>query len=288
VLSTRPLSSSVTGRQGIVQVDDVGTLRALGTGSVHVAKRYVVDVRGRVVLRDDADLRLDHGTALLLQPRTHSPGLGKLLIHNDRGLSEGRWDGVAAKATFVNHGIVVKEFATGISQLDVRYFGGGRVREKSGSVRYLIIAQGVPETGPCAHRDFCTAEQTVAVQIPVTDANGAQVEVTRAQASGFAGAVASPVRVAVTDLQTTVAYPVVLRLEYTLSALRRAGAPLDPAKLDVFRAEGDDPFAVIPSCQRHDIPLGARSCLDRGSSSRSGDWVRLVIRTVELSRWVAR
>ncbi len=288
-LSTRPVKSSVAGRSGILQIGDTGTLRVEGSGNIRIAKEYLVDVRGRALLVDDAGLRADHGTSFLLQPRARNRGVGRLVILNDRGFAAGRRDGIRDAATFVNRGSVVKREATGTSVVEGRYFGGGRVVEKSGEIRLPlpIVEGGAPGSGPCGNAHFCTAEQDATVRIPVTDADGARIEVTRADAAGVKGVVAVALRIQATDLEASFAYPAVLRLGYTAAALRWAGAPADPARLDVARAEGSGAYADIPRCESHEIPLGATSCLDVESSSRTGGGVLLVVRTVQLSRWVA-
>lgn len=288
LLSTRPASSRVGRRAGLLEIGDAGTLRIDGTGNVRLAKRYVVDVRGRATLSGDAGLVADHGTSFLLQHRIRSKGVGKLVILNDRGIVSGRWNGIRSEATFVNDGLVVKRDSAGVSRIDVRYFGGGAVVEKTGDVRYVILVEDLPFTGPCGAADYCSDEQDADVRIPVTDSDGASVVVT--SAGRVKGSVGVALRVQVSDLEATAADPVVMRLGYRVSALRRAGASSNPAELDVARAEGaDNAYVEIPDCTAHTIPFGSTACLDRAASTRTvGGGVELVVRTVQLSRWIAR
>ena len=75
-LSSRPVSSPSKGRKGLLEIADQGVLDVHGAGDVRLARKYVVDVRGLVRLRDDAGLVADHGTTMLLQQHSYGSGVG--------------------------------------------------------------------------------------------------------------------------------------------------------------------------------------------------------------------
>ena len=127
-LTTHPESSAYSGPAGILEIGDEGTLDVRGSGSVRLARQYIVDVHGRARLRDDAGLVADHGTAFLLQKHYFGGGVGRLVILNDQGFAEGDAAGIKELATFVNRGRIVKRESTGTSRIEARYVDGGEVR----------------------------------------------------------------------------------------------------------------------------------------------------------------
>ena len=93
-LSSRPVSSPSKGRTGLLEIADQGVLDVHGAGDVRLARKYVVDVRGLVRLRESAGLVADNGTTMLLQQHAYGSGVGRLLIRNDRGFVAGHRGGI--------------------------------------------------------------------------------------------------------------------------------------------------------------------------------------------------
>ena len=290
ILTTRPVSSSVTGRPGILEIGDRGTLRVDGSGNVRLAKQYVVDVRGRTLLREDGGLVADHGTSFLLQRKIHTRGVGRLVILNDRGFAEGAWQGVKELATFVNRGLIVKRESTGTSTVVARYVSGGRELARTGVLELPVpVVFGPPATDTCDTPASCNPSQEGTLKIPVTDTDGAVVVVEPLDGVTVKGAVGVPMKVHATGLDATLADPAVIQLRYVRSLFTAAGVAADPGKLTVAHADGpDDPYVDIPVCVGRSIPLGAVACLDRQASFKTAADVLLVVRTIDTSRWVAR
>lgn len=290
-LSSRPVSSPSKGRRGLLEIADQGVLDVHGAGNVRLARKYVVDVRGLVQLRESAGLVADNGTTMLLQQHAYGSGVGRLLIRNDRGFVTGHRAGIKRPATFVNEGRIVKRDSQGTSRIDGTYLGDGPIIEKSGDVVYQLRP---PETETCGDRVSCggtpTAQvpQTASVELPITDLDEATVKIDPLESESVPGAIGVPMKVHATGLQATFADPVVIELRYDSTLFTSTTPPPDPAKLVVGHADGPDAtYADVPDCAGRDIPLGAFACLDVGASHTEGKDLVLVIRTVDTSRWIA-
>ena len=288
-LTTRPIGSPVTGQPGILEIDDRGTLRVDGTGNVRLAQQYVVDVRGRTLLREDGGLVANHGTSFLLQRKFRTRGVGKLVILNDRGFAEGAWEGVKELATLVNKGLIVKRDSTGTSEIVATYIDEGRAVARTGELELPDPEILPPPTDTCGSPATCNPAQEGDLLIPVTDPDGADFSVEPLDGVVVKGAVGVPMKVHATDLDATLADPAVIELLYDRSLFNAAGVAADPAKRTVAHADGpDDPYVDIPVCAGRSIPLGAVACLDRQASFKTAGTVKFVIRTVDTSRWVVR
>jgi hypothetical protein len=290
-LSSRPVSSPSKGRTGLLEIADQGVLDVHGAGDVRLARKYVVDVRGLVQLRESAGLVADNGTTMLLQQHAYGSGVGRLLIRNDRGFVTGHRAGIKRPAIFVNEGRIVKRDSQGTSRIDGTYLGDGPIIEKSGDVVYQLRP---PETETCGDPVSCggtpTAQvpQTASVDLPITDLDEATVKIDPLEHESVPGAIGVPVKVHATGLQATFADPVVIELRYDSTLFTSTTPPPDPARLVVGHADGPGAtYADIPVCAGRDIPLGAFACLDVGASHTEGRDVVLVIRTVDTSRWIA-
>ena len=290
-LSSRPVSSPNKGRTGLLEIADQGVLAVHGSGDVRLARKYVVDVRGLVQLRESAGLVADNGTRMLLQKHGYGSGVGRLLIRNNRGFVKGHRAGIKRPAIFVNEGRIVKRDSQGTSRIDGTYLGDGPIIEKSGDVVYLPRP---PATDTCGDPVTCggtpTAQvpQTASVELPITDLGEASVTIAPLEGESVPGAIGVPMKVHATGLEATFADPVVIELRYDSTLFTSTTPPPDPAKLVVGHADGaGTPYADVPSCAGRDIPLGAFACLDVGASHTEGKDLVLVIRTVDTSRWVA-
>ena len=290
-LSSRPVSSPSQGRTGLLEIADQGVLDVHGAGDVRLARKYVVDVRGLVRLRESAGLVADNGTTMLLQQHAYGSGVGRLLIRNDRGFVAGHRAGIKRPAIFVNEGRIVKRDSQGTSRIDGTYLGDGPIIEKSGDVVYQLRP---PETETCGDPVSCggtpTAQvpQTASVELPITDLGDATVKIDPLEGESVPGAIGVPMKVHATGLQATVADPVVIELRYDSTLFTSTTPPPDPAKLVVGHADGSEAtYADVPDCAGRDIPLGAFACLDVGASHTEGKDLVLVIRTVDTSRWIA-
>ena len=290
-LSSRPVSSPSKGRKGLLEIADQGVLDVHGTGDVRLARKYVVDVRGLVQLRESAGLVADNGTTMLLKQHAYGSGVGRLLIRNDRGFVTGHRAGIKRPAIFVNEGRIVKRDSQGTSRIDGTYLGDGPIIEKSGDVVYLLRP---PATDTCGDPVSCggtpTAQvpQTASVELPITDLGDATVKIDPLEGESVPGAIGVPMKVHATGLQATFADPVVIELRYDSTLFTSTTPPPDPAKLVVGHADGPDAtYADVPACAGRDIPLGAFACLDVGASHTEGKDLVLVIRTVDTSRWIA-
>ena len=291
-LSSRPVSSPSEGRKGLLEISDQGVLDVHGAGNVRLARKYVVDVRGLVRLRDDAGLVADHGTTMLLQQHSYGSGAGRLLIRNDRGFAGGRRAGIKAPATFVNEGRIVKRDSDGTSRIDGTYLGDGQVVAKSGHVIHAVLVAsgggGCDDPVSCGGTPTAQVPQTASVELPITDLDEATVKIDPLEGESVPGAIGVPMKVHATGLQATFADPVVIELRYDSTLFTSATQPPDPTKLVVGHADGPDAtYADVPACAGRDIPLGAFACLDVGASHTEGKDLVLVIRTVDTSRWIA-
>jgi hypothetical protein len=294
LLTTHADSESYTGPAGILEIGDEGTLDVRGSSDVRIANDYIVDIHGRARLRDDAGLVADHGTTFLLQPHYYGPGVGRLVILNDRGFLEGKAVGTETRATFLNRGRIVKRESKGTSRIQARYVEDGETRVLSGRVRLPGVTVTPAVLGPplppsCPPTVACTDPQQAAqLHVPASDTDGvADVSIAELPDEPVKGAVGVPMQVHAADLDATVADPAVIQLRYNVSLFKAAGRKVDLATVTVAHANGaDDPFVEIPSCEGTGIPLGAFACLDRAASRKGGGAVVLVVRTVDTSRWV--
>jgi hypothetical protein len=294
LLTTHPDSDSYTGPAGILEIGDEGTLDVRGSSDVRIANDYIVDIHGRARLRDRAGLVADHGTTFMLQKHYYGPGVGRLVILNDRGFLEGQAVGSEPLATFVNRGRLVKRESKGTSRIRARYVDAGDIRVQSGtlvlphkkvtpSVYGPAITPGCPPTIPCTD-----PQQNAQLHAPASDTDGVtDVTIEELVSEPVKGTVGFPMKVHADDLDATVADPAVIQLRYNLAVFKGAGRAADLATLTVAHANGpDDPFVVIPSCEGTGIPLGAFACLDRAASRKRDGAVVLVVRTTDTSRWV--
>jgi hypothetical protein len=283
-----------TGPAGILEIGDEGTLDVRGGSDVRMANDYIVDVHGRARLRDNAGLVADHGTTFLLQKHYYGPGVGRLVIFNDRGFLEGKEVGSEPLATFVNRGRIAKRESKGTSRIRARYVDAGELRVRSGTLalpnkKVTPDVYGTPPTPGCPPTVACTdPQQTAQLHAPASDIDGiVDVSIEELEGEPVKGAVGVPMKVHADDLDATVADPAVIKLRYDLNVFKNAGRSADPAGLTVAHANGpDDPFVVIPSCDGTGIPLGAFACLDRSASRKVAGAVVLVVRTIDTSRWI--
>jgi hypothetical protein len=288
-LATHAESSPYSGPDGILEIGDEGTLDVRGSGDVRIAEGYVVDVHGRARLRDDAGLVADHGTTLLLQQHYFGKGVGRLVILNDHGFSEGQASGSERLATFVNRGRIVKRDSTGTSRIEANYVDAGELRVKSGVVDLPApVVMSPPAQAPCDDVAPCDPLQTAVVRLPDTDPNGADVVIEPLEGESEPGTIGVPIKVHAIGMQATIADPAVIRLRYDLALFQEAGIPPNPTQLLIGHADGpDDKYADIPRCVGKGIPLGAIACLDVRASAKDADDLVLVVRTIETSRWIA-
>ena len=293
LLTSHAEMDTYAGPAGILEIGDEGTLDVRGQSDVRIANDYIVDIHGRARLRDKAGLVADHGTTFLLQKHYYGPGVGRLVILNDRGFLEGEEVGSEPLATFVNRGRIVKRESTGSSRVQARYVKGD-LRVLSGRLVLpgKVVTPGVfgpPVTPGCPPTVACTGpQQNAQLHAPASDTDGvADVSIQELLSEPVEGAVGVPMKVHADDLDATIADPAVIELRYNLSVFKNAGRSPTPATLTVAHANGpDDPFVVIPSCEGTGIPLGAFACLDHSASRKVGGAVVLVVRTTDTSRWI--
>ncbi len=113
------MSSPSKGRTGLLEIADQGVLDVHGAGDVRLARKYVVDVRGLVQLRESAGLVADNGTTMLLQQHAYGSGR-RTPAHPQRPRVRHGADraGIKRPAIFVNEGRIVKRDSQGTSRID--------------------------------------------------------------------------------------------------------------------------------------------------------------------------
>ncbi len=289
------------GRDGILEIGDAGTLDVRGDGDVGLTWGYVVDIRGRARLLDDAALVADHGTTFRLLPHYVGNGAGRLVILNDKGFYEGPARDDTPLATFVNNGRIVKRDSDGKSLVAASYGGAGEVRVRSG---YLVLPDEALEpvhvgqgasvgSGTCDDGRACNTDTTpddpqfASLVVPADDPGGASVVITPLEGVKVKGAVGVPMKVHATGLTATPSDPAIIELRYDASLLDKAGRPSMAADLKVAHANGPgDAYDVVPTCQGTTLPPGAIACVDLTASREDGGDVIMVVRTTDTSRWI--
>lgn len=293
---------------GRMVLGDGGVLNVNGHG-VNLEDSYQLEVRGSVVLSNLGYVAADRGTGLTLLPKSVGPGLGQLVVTNNGGWYEGRTHyGITTLSQFVNGGLIRKSAGTQSSTIDAAYSrtGAGTAQVDAGvpalpdgAVHAVTVAPGSTYGhGVCATQGYACIpvadaldKQASLVRIPGTEPGGVSLEVQNMNEPGQPGIFGKPVRVAVTDLSTTSANPVILSLRYDKSLV---GAKTVADVKVLRRADSATTYALVPACKTNGVPPFGLSCVDRrgiaGVSSRKlsdGD-ILMVVRTTQFSRWMAR
>ncbi len=291
VLTTQPAGSTYSGKPGILEIGDEGTLDLRGAKPVRLSKRYLVDVHGRARMLDRSGIVADNGTTMLLQPHYLGAGLGKLIVLNAGDFAIGARAGVHRPPTFVNRGRIAKR-GTGLTRIEGRYFGNGKISgDAGGNGAMLIPPVSVQRTKSSGARATPQEPQVASITLPAIDENGAHATIKALTDVDVPGAVGHPMKVHATGLVANVADPAVIELKYDASLFGGKGRPAaDPAALSVRHADGPDAdYTVVPEClgRAAEIPLEEFACVDLASSRISDDGgVVVVVRTTRTSRWI--
>jgi hypothetical protein len=291
VLTTEPAGSTYSGKPGILEIGDEGTLDLRGAEPVRLSTRYLVDVHGRARMLDESGLLADNGTTFMLQRHYFGPGVGKLVVLNDGDFAAGAKAGIKRPPTFVNRGRIAKR-GQGVTDIQGRYFGNGKISGDAGGNGAILIPPLVVQATPGSGTTTTPAHPQVAsIRIPTVSGNDTRTTIEPLTGVDVPGTVGHPMKVHATGLEANVADPAVIELQYDASLFGGPGEPsADPAALTVGHASGPssgyDPVATCLG--RGAMPLGDQSCVDLSTSrvNDQGDVV-LVVRTLTTSRWVA-
>jgi hypothetical protein len=291
VLTTMPPGSTYSGKPGILEIGDDGTLDLRGAKPVRLSAQYVVDVHGRARTLDRSGIVADFGTTMLLQPHYRGRGVGKLIVLNDGDFIAGATAGLDRPPTFVNRGRIAKR-GTGLTRIEGRYFGNGKVSgDAGGNGAMLIPPLSFERTEGGEVRPTQDNPQAASITFPAADAGEAEAKIEPLTDIDVPGAIGHPMKVHATGLVANVADPAVIELRYDASLFGGKGEPsADPAGLTVRHADGPDAaYTDVPTClgQSADIPLEAFACVDLDKSRVDDDGnVVMVVRTTTTSRWI--
>jgi hypothetical protein len=291
LLTTMPAGSTYSGKPGILEIGDAGTLDLRGPEPVRLSTRYLVDVHGRARTLDRSGILADNGTTMMLQPHYRGPGVGKLILLNAGDFARGSRAGIDVPPTFVNRGRIAKR-GTGLTEIEGRYFGNGKTSgDAGGNGAMLIPPLSFEKTAGGDIRLTEKNPQVAKITFPAIDADGADATIEPLTGVDVPGAVGYPMKVHATGLVANVADPAVIELRYDASLFGGKGEPTaDPAALTVRHADGPDAYYTeVPLCLggSADIPLGAFACVDPDNSRVDDDGnVVMVVRTTITSRWI--
>jgi hypothetical protein len=291
VLTTMPPGSTYSGKPGILEIGDDGTLDLRGARAIRLATQYIVDVHGRIRTLEDSGILADFGTTMLLQPHYRGHGVGKLIVLNDGDFLAGAQAGVDRPPTFVNRGRIAKR-GTGLTRIEGRYFGRGKVSGDAGGNGAMLIPPVTAEaTASSGERTTEAVPQVASITLPAISGDDTTTTIEPLTEVDVPGAVGHPMKVHATALLASVADPAVIALRYDASLFGGSGEPsADPAALTVRHADGAGAdYTEVPAClgRSADIPLGAFACVDLASSrvddAGGGD---RVVPTPTTSRWI--
>ncbi len=290
LLTTMPAGSTYSGKPGILEIGDDGTLDLRGAKPIRLSTRYVVDVHGRARMLDRSGIVADFGTTMLLQPHYRGHGVGKLIVLNAGDFMLGARAGLDLPPTLVNRGRIAKR-GTGLTEIRGRYFGNGKVSgDAGGDGAMLIPPLSFEKTAGGDVRPTEDNPQVASITFPAID-TGADATIEPLTDIDVPGAIGYPMKVHATGLVANVADPAVIELRYDASLFGGRGEPsAAPSSLTVRHADGPDSgYTEVPVClgQSADIPLGAFACVDLRKSRVDDDGnVVMVVRTTTTSRWI--
>jgi hypothetical protein len=291
VLTTQLAGSTYSGKPGILEIGDEGTLDLRGAKPVRLSSRYLVDVHGRARTLDKSGILADNGTTMMLQPHYFGPGVGKLIILNDGDFAAGARAGIQRPPTFVNRGRIAKR-GPGLTEIQGRYFGNGLTSgDAGGNGGMLIPPVSVERTKGSGTRPTAAKPQVASITLPAIDRKDTEARIQRLTDVTVPGAVGYPMKVHAIGMVANVADPAVIELRYDASLFGGRGEPsADPAGLSVRHADGPDAdYTAIPQClgTAAAIPLEEFACVDLAGSRIDDDGaVVLVVRTTRTSRWI--
>ena len=287
--------SAGTVAPGRLVVGPAGTLTVDKTsaddvrGGVNLEDRYVVEVRGHLVVAGTTYIAADRGTGIEVTPT------GVLEFTGDGDVFEGRFGGLSPDqlATFVNEGTVHKSGGAGTSAVIARYSGAGALDVDSGELSISGGAAGtadvaagttVATAGQCPAEYDCNLEtsaqdqQTARVTVP----DPAAVHVEEDAAVVSADDLLPPVTVDVDGLAPDAVTEVALDFDQSVPGLpRRADAV-------IVQHRANAPDVEIPSCRTDGgFPAGVTACIAQRVTRARG--YRLVVRTRDPhGKWALR
>lgn len=258
-------------------------------GGVNLEDRYVIEVRGHLVLGGTTYIAADRGTGIEVTPT------GVFELAGDGSVLEGRFGNLPPDriATFVNEGTVHKSGGDGTSALIVAYSGAGALDVDSGE---LSVSGGAPGTadaaagttvataGQCSDDYTCSVEtspadpQTARVTVP----DQAAVHVEEDAAAVSADDLQPPVSVDVAGLQADAVTQIAFDFDQSIPDLpRRADAV-------IVQHRANAPDVEIPACRVDGgFPAGVAACIARRVARPHG--YRLVVRTRDPhGKWALR
>ena len=290
-LTTMPAGSTYSGKPGILEIGDEGTLDLRGAEPVRLSTRYLVDVHGRARMLDRSGILADNGTTMMLQPHYFGPGLGKLIVLNDGDFAQGARAGTSRPPTFVNRGRIAKR-GSGLTEFQGRFFGHGKFTgHPTGSWAVLIPPVSFERTASSGAHPSRAEPQVASIRLPAIDAPDTEARIEYLGGVHVPGAVGSPMKVHAAGMVANVADPAVIRLRYDASLFGGKGEPsADPAALTIGHASGPTAdYDPVPTCLgRGAMPLEATACVDLAASRVDDDGaVLVVVRTLTTSRWIA-
>lgn len=290
-LTTMPAGSTYSGKPGILEIGDEGTLDLRGAEPVRLSTRYLVDVHGRARMLDRSGIIADNGTVMMLQPHYFGPGLGKLIVLNDGDFAQGAKAGTTRPPTFVNRGRIAKR-GSGLTEFQGRFFGNGKLSgHPTGSWAVLIPPVSHERTSSSGARPSQAKPQVASIRLPAIDAGDTRARIRYLDDVHVPGAVGFPMKVHAAGMVANVADPAVIVLRYDASLFGGKGEPsAEPGALTIGHASGPaTAYDPVPTCLgRGAMPLEETACVDLAASRVDDDGaVVMVVRTVTTSRWIA-